>query len=173
MPDGTKIRKNLIRLTIICNFDKLKIVHLNTYEGNGGAGRACLRLNHAINTAGAKSEVMVYFQFHESKTTGTFSKSPFQKAKAVFQIMAERYLAQAFVKAVKTPFSLQWFGRSVIKHPAVKNADIIHLHWINFGFLSMDSQSASSLKSLNSLVDVRIFVPLKVFHQLKQGSYME
>jgi len=114
----------------------LKIVHLNTYEGNGGAGRACLRLNHALNAAGADSKVMVYFQFQESKTTGTFSKSPFQKAKAVFQIMAERYLAKAFVKAVKTPFSLQWFGQSVINHPEVKNADIIHLHWINHGFLN-------------------------------------
>ena len=114
----------------------MKIVHLNTYEGNGGAGRACLRLNHALNAAGADSKVMVYFQFQESKTTGTFSKSPFQKAKAVFQIMAERYLAKAFVKAVKTPFSLQWFGQSVINHPEVKNADIIHLHWINHGFLN-------------------------------------
>ncbi|TDO20118.1 glycosyltransferase [Pedobacter duraquae] len=114
----------------------MKVVHLNTYEGNGGAGRACLRLNHALNAAGAESKVMVYFQFSESTATGTFSKSPFQKAKAVFNIMAERYLAKAFVKAVKTPFSLQWFGQSVIKHPAVKEADVIHLHWINHGFLS-------------------------------------
>jgi glycosyltransferase involved in cell wall biosynthesis len=79
---------------------------------------------------------MVFMQFQESSETGTFSKTIFQKARAVFNILAERYLVKLFVKALKTPFSLQWFGRSVIKHPSVKNADIIHLHWINHGFLS-------------------------------------
>ncbi|MNK07563.1 Capsular glucan synthase [compost metagenome] len=114
----------------------MKVIHLNTYEGNGGAGRACLRLSDALNTVGVSSKVMVYFQFKESTKTGTFSKSPFQKAKAIFNILAERYLSKAVSKAVKTPFSLQWFGRSVINHPAVKEADIIHLHWVNHGFLS-------------------------------------
>ena len=114
----------------------MRIVHLNTYEGNGGAGRACLRLNKALRDQGADSSVMVFMQFQESSETGTFSKNIFQKARAVFNILAERYLVKFFVKALKTPFSLQWFGRSVIKHPAVKSADIIHLHWVNHGFLS-------------------------------------
>lgn len=114
----------------------MKVIHLNTYEGNGGAGRACLRLSDALNTEGISSKVMVYFQFKESTKTGTFSKNPFQKAKAVFNILAERYISKAVSKAVKTPFSIQWFGRSVINHPAVKEADIIHLHWVNHGFLS-------------------------------------
>jgi hypothetical protein len=26
----------------------LKVVHLNTYDGNGGAGRGCMRLNRAL-----------------------------------------------------------------------------------------------------------------------------
>lgn len=114
----------------------MKVIHLNTYEGNGGAGRACLRLSDALNAAGTSSKVMVYFQFKESTKAGSFSKGPFQKARAVFNILAERYLSKAVAKAVKTPFSLQWFGRSVIHHPEVKSADIIHLHWVNHGFLS-------------------------------------
>lgn len=114
----------------------MKVVHLNTYEGNGGAGRACLRLSDALNASGIESKVMVYFQFSESTKTGTFSKGPFAKAKAVFNILSERYLSKAVAKAVKIPFSLQWFGTSVIDHPTVKEADIIHLHWINHGFLS-------------------------------------
>jgi glycosyltransferase involved in cell wall biosynthesis len=124
------------RQSIIYKFEELKVVHLNTYEGNGGAGRACLRLDKALRDHGADSSVMVFMQFNESSKTGTFSKNPFQKARAIFNIIAERYLVMLFVRALKTPFSLQWFGRSVIKHPAVKDADIIHLHWINHGFLS-------------------------------------
>ncbi|MET3112883.1 glycosyltransferase involved in cell wall biosynthesis [Pedobacter sp. CG_S7] len=121
---------------------ELRIIHLNTYEGNGGAGRACMRLNDALNAHGAKSEVMVYYQFKESSKTKTFTKTRFQKAIAIFNILAERYLVKAFVKRLKTPFSLQWFGRSIYKHPDLKNADIIHLHWINHGFLSPKSLAA-------------------------------
>lgn len=114
----------------------MKVVHINTYEGNGGAGRACLRLNDALNANGIESSVMVYFQFKESEKATAFSKSPFQKAKAVLNILSERYLAKGLTKALKTPFSLQWFGRSIAKHPALKDADLIHLHWINHGFLT-------------------------------------
>ena len=85
---------------------------------------------------GADSSVLVYFQFKDSNKTATFSKGPLQKVRAVFNILAERYLSKVVAKAVKTPFSLQWFGRSIVDHPALKTADIIHLHWINHGFLS-------------------------------------
>ena len=113
----------------------MKVVHINTYEGNGGAGRACLRLSDALNASGAESSVMVYYQFKESAKATAFSKTPFQKARAVFNILSERYLAKGLTKALKTPFSLQWFGRSIARHPALKEADVIHLHWINHGFL--------------------------------------
>lgn len=114
----------------------LKVVHLNTYDGNGGAGRACLRLNDALNANGVQSEVLVYYKFGQNPKIASFTESPFAKAMAIFNIMAERYLAKLFVKAVKTPFSLQWFGKSIFKHPALKSADIIHLHWVNHGFLT-------------------------------------
>ena len=114
----------------------MKVIHLNTYEGNGGAGRACLRLNDALNMNGADSSVMVYFQFKDSNKTGTFSKGIIQKGKAIFNILSERYLSKAVAKNLKTPFSLQWFGSSIVDHPALKSADIIHLHWINHGFLT-------------------------------------
>lgn len=113
----------------------MKVVHLNTYEGNGGAGRACLRLSDALNASGIDSSVMVYYQFKESTKAVSFSKSPFEKARAVFNILSERYLSKGLVKALKTPFSIQWFGTSLTKHPLLKEADVIHLHWINHGFL--------------------------------------
>jgi glycosyltransferase involved in cell wall biosynthesis len=79
---------------------------------------------------------MVFFQFEDSDQAGTFSKNIFRKATAVFNIMAERYLVKLFAKNSKTPFSLSWFGRNIAKHPSLKEADIIHIHWINHGFLS-------------------------------------
>lgn len=114
----------------------MKVLHINTYEGNGGAGRACLRLNDALKAKGIDSKVMTYFKFKESTVTTVFSSSNFQKVRAVINILAERYLSKAVTKAIKVPFSLQWFGSSVVNHPLVQDADVIHLHWINHGFLS-------------------------------------
>jgi len=114
----------------------LKVVHLNTYDGNGGAGRACLRLSDALKANGIDSKVLVYYKFGQNPQIDTFSKSPIQKAKAIYTILAERYFSKWLSKSVKTPFSLQWFGRSIVKHPDIKNADVIHLHWINHGFLT-------------------------------------
>src|SRR5690606_3664079 len=79
----------------------------------------------------------VYFQFGKNAEIDSLSKNPFAKAKAIFNIMAERYLAKIFAKSdAKTPFSLQWFGKSILKHKLVQEADVIHLHWVNNGFLS-------------------------------------
>lgn len=114
----------------------LKVVHLNTYDGNGGAGRACLRLSDALNANGIESKVMVYYKFGQNPKIDTFTKGIFANGMAIFNIMAERYLAKLFVKAVKTPFSLQWFGKSIANHPDLKSADLIHLHWVNHGFLT-------------------------------------
>ena len=109
---------------------------VDVYDGNGGAGRACLRLSDALNENGVQSEVLVYYKFGQNSKIASFTNGIFAKAMAVFNIMAERYLAKIFVKAVKTPFSLQWFGKSIINNPKLKEADIIHLHWVNHGFLS-------------------------------------
>ncbi|HTM97625.1 MAG TPA: glycosyltransferase [Pedobacter sp.] len=114
----------------------MKIIHLNTYDGNGGAGRACLRLSNALRGDGVDSSVMVYYKFGKNPAIINLSNGIFAKAKAIFNIMAERYLAKLFVKALKTPFSLQWFGKSLNRNSVLKEADIIHLHWINHGFLS-------------------------------------
>lgn len=114
----------------------MKIVHINTYEGNGGAGRACLRLNNALKSQGTDSSVLVYYQFHKSEQSRSFSTSLFQKIRAVYHILAERYIAKFLTRSeLKTPFSIQWFGSNIVNHPAVRSADVIHLHWINHGFL--------------------------------------
>lgn len=115
----------------------LKVVHLNTYDGNGGAGRACLRLNNALKANGIDSKVLVFYQFGDKTLTQTIAKDLFAKFRAIFNILAERTLSKwVSKKGNKTPFSIQWFGKKVHQHPLVKEADIIHIHWINHGFLT-------------------------------------
>ncbi|MBS1532628.1 MAG: glycosyltransferase family 4 protein [Bacteroidetes bacterium] len=114
----------------------MKVVHLNTYDGNGGAGRACIRLNRALLRQGIESKIIVHYKFGKNPEIGEFSTNLFQKARTAASIILERIWAKRYLKAVKTPFSFTWFGRSVIRNKDVKEADIIHLHWVNHGFLN-------------------------------------
>ncbi|WP_183564634.1 glycosyltransferase [Mucilaginibacter sp. SP1R1] len=117
----------------------LKVVHLNTYDGNGGAGRACMRLNRALLSQNIDSKVIVHYKFGKNPQVGTFNSNPVQRAYTAAAIILERILAKRYLKPLsRTPFSFAWFGRSVIHHPDVKNADVIHLHWVNHGFLNPD-----------------------------------
>ncbi len=114
----------------------LKVVHLNTYDGNGGAGRACIRLNRALLSQNIDSKVIVHYKFGKNPQIGDFNTNLLAKAYTAGTIILERIWAKRYLKALRTPFSFSFFGRSVIHHPDVKNADIIHLHWVNHGFLN-------------------------------------
>ena len=114
----------------------LKVVHINTYDGNGGAGRGCLRLNRALLNQGVDSKIVVHYKFGQNPLIKTFNSNFIQKAYTAATIVAERVLAKFYLKPIKTPFSFTWFGRSIIHHPDVINADILHLHWVNHSFLN-------------------------------------
>ncbi len=126
----------------------LKVVHLNTYDGNGGAGRACLRLNLALNSVqNVDSKVIVFYKFGQNPAVKTFNNNTVKRAFAAFSILTERLLAKRYLKPVKIPFSFTWFGQSVVHHPDVLAADIIHLHWVNHSFLN--PKHLAELVSLN------------------------
>jgi len=125
----------------------MKILHLNTYDGNGGAGRASYRLNKALRASGIDSKLYTYVNFGNNLEIQPLYPSIISKALAIVNILAERYLPKLYEKNVKVPFSLQFFGKNIHKHPAIKKADIIHLHWINHGFLS--PKSLENLAKLN------------------------
>ncbi|WEA03717.1 glycosyltransferase family 4 protein [Mucilaginibacter sp. SJ] len=129
----------------------LKVVHLNTYDGNGGAGRACMRLNRALLSQNIDSKIIVHYKFGNNPDIKTFNRNIIQKSYTAATIILERILAKRFLKPhSRTPFSFTWFGRSVIKYPDVKNADIIHLHWINHGFL--DPKHIAEIRKLGKPV---------------------
>lgn len=112
------------------------MVHINTYDGNGGAGRACMRLNRALISQHIDSKLIVHYKFGIDPQIKTFNVNIIQKAYTAATIVAERILAKRYLKPLRTPFSFTWFGRSIIDHPDVLDADIIHLHWVNHSFLN-------------------------------------
>ncbi|WP_026897704.1 glycosyltransferase [Daejeonella oryzae] len=113
----------------------MRIIHLNTYAGNGGAGKACLRINKALQDQQIDSQVYVNFLFQENKEVHNLSRGFFPKWFAVFGILLERIVSKFFTKSLPVPFSVPVWGRNLSAMKFLKNADIIHIHWINHAFL--------------------------------------
>lgn len=118
-----------------CIFGLVRIIHLNSYAGNGGAGRACVRLNKALKAEGLDSVLAVNFLFRDNPEVVNLSKGFFNKWLTAFGIILERYYSKFFTKPLPIPFSFPLWGRDVSKLKLLRSADIIHLHWINHAFL--------------------------------------
>lgn len=95
-----------------------------------------LRLNKALIDSGVQSSVLCLYRFNPLSNVKTAYTTLPGKIKAVFNIFAERFLISPFLKNNEVPFSLQRFGFSVADDPLVIEADVVHLHWVNHGFLA-------------------------------------
>jgi len=125
----------------------VKIIHLNTYAGNGGAGRACMRLNKALKAEGLDSELAVNFLFRDNPEVQNLSKGFFSKWFTAAGIILERITTKLFTKDVPIPFSFPVWGKDISGLKLLRSADIIHLHWINHAFLR--PEDLARLSSLN------------------------
>jgi glycosyltransferase involved in cell wall biosynthesis len=99
----------------------MKVLLLNTYP-HGGAGVACNRLKKALESNGVTANMLT--------SVDAGRRWPFYAERLSF-VPFERD------KSVRFSFSLANFGNDLSRHPMVQAADVLHLHWINQGFLSL------------------------------------
>jgi glycosyltransferase involved in cell wall biosynthesis len=100
----------------------MKILILNTYD-QGGAGIAARRLQNALNQSGVQAKMLT--------AAAAGNRWPFYAERLSF-LPFERD------KSVRFSFSPANFGKNILDHPLVREADVLHLHWINQGFLSLE-----------------------------------
>lgn len=113
---------------------KLHIVLLSYHNSNGGAGIAAGRLKVALEKEGHRVDYLVREKASTSNAikfgTGLISWLKF---------IAERLFFLRFEKdkSIRFLFNPGVFGSDISKHRLIQQADIVHLHWVNFGFLSV------------------------------------
>ena len=118
----------------------MKVLLINTFETKGGAAVACKRLARALQKQGADVSILVC----EKKITDSFVssviKSNLDKLHFKFNFLEERlhiFLVNHFHRKNLFAVSIASKGFNIVDHPLVKEADVIHLNWINQGFLSI------------------------------------
>lgn len=118
----------------------MNILHLSTFHATGGAGIAARRLNQALNQTGTASWMLVpQTDFPDPQVAG-LAQTPFQRSLATARFALDRLTFWPFErsKADRFQFSPARVGTDLSRHPLVQAADVLHLHWTQFGFLSID-----------------------------------
>lgn len=126
----------------------MNVTLINTYQSSGGAAVACHRLALALHKSYTNVTLLVQEQAFVEDFVQSVATSYWQK-KAVFgRFVAERLYFYFFEKSkqIRFAFSPGVAGMDISTHPAIVQADVLHLHWIHFGFLSL-----GALKKLLSL----------------------
>lgn len=137
------LRFYLLRIDFFENkIEIMKILLINTFDNYGGAALACKRLLKALNqTADVEAKLLVQVKKTEDDTVFGLANGYFSKKKAFFRFALERlgFYWYEKNKSVRFAFSPANVGVDISSHPLVLEADILHLHWTNFGFLSLNS----------------------------------
>jgi glycosyltransferase involved in cell wall biosynthesis len=128
-------------------FKKLHIVLLSYHDSNGGAGIAAGRLKVALENTGHRVDYIV----REKASTSNAIKFG-NGIVSWLKFIEERlfFLRYEKNKEIRFLFNPGVFGSDISKHPLIQKADIVHMHWVNFGFLSLSD--ITSLTRLNKPV---------------------
>lgn len=118
----------------------MRILLINTSEQTGGAAVAANRLMIALQKAGHTVHMLVRDKQSERNEVITINKSFKDDLLNKFRFISERLvicLGNKLSKKNLFQVSIANTGKDLSKNPLVKKADIIHLHWINQGLLSL------------------------------------
>lgn len=102
----------------------MKIVILNTSERTGGAAVAAERLGKALEQAGIQVDKLV-------RKNTWLNRFRFYWERLIIFLCNHLNRKNLFAVSIANT------GTDLSRHPSVKDTDIIHLHWINQGFLSL------------------------------------
>lgn len=122
----------------------MKVLLINTYETQGGAAIACKRLLTALNkTTDVEAKLLV--DLRQKSTTHEqvyeLADSKFKKFIHKYRFIFEKllFIPLEVAKKERFAFSTARFGSNISRHPLVREADILHIHWANNSYLSLEN----------------------------------
>ena len=114
----------------------MRVLIINTTERIGGAAIAANRLMEALKDNGIKAKMLV-----RNKQTDQVTVVPLKKSwRRIWQFTWERiviWAANGFKRENLFAVDIANMGTDITSLPEFRQADVIHLHWINQGMLSL------------------------------------
>ena len=118
----------------------MKVALINTSDAGGGAAEACMRLLKALQLQQVDVGMVVQNKRRTEPRVYSIDKTAMDKARSNFNFFYERLPFIAFKardRSVRFAFSTANAGTDISNEQVIKDADILHLHWTNSGFLSI------------------------------------
>ena len=137
--DGPFTSKTGLRIYIphtASEMNALKVVIINKSDSTGGAAVVSFRLMNALRTAGVDARMLVA----EKLTDSPFVEAAGKPWQLKCSFLAERlkiFLANGLNRKTLFKIDTGSDGVPLHKHPAVMEADVICLNWVNQGLLSL------------------------------------
>jgi glycosyltransferase involved in cell wall biosynthesis len=119
----------------------MKVLFLSTSDVKGGAAIASFRLFQALKKTGVDINMLVAEKYSSEDNVTSACSNIFKKANYKTRYYLEKTYLFRQLKESRDIFffSSANFGIDVSLHPLVLQADIIHYHWINHAFLSIEN----------------------------------
>ena len=123
----------------------MRILHISAAGKETGAGSAALNIQRALRRKGVDSRIF-FLKDHLDEEAGVFSyaASPFKRIIRLLFTTLDRFPTWLYYKRKREIFSPGIFGPRISDHKEILDADIIHLHWLNHGFVNI-----KELKKIN------------------------
>lgn len=125
----------------------MKVIHLSSSDISGGASIACKRLNDALISIGIDSNLLVQKKISSDLRIKSTTNSFLSKLGYYARFVLDEGYIRLFTNQKRGRFTNPFIGLDVSNNPFVQTSDIIHLHWVNGGYLSLSS--INKLKQLN------------------------
>jgi glycosyltransferase involved in cell wall biosynthesis len=118
----------------------MRIVHINKSDVTGGASVAASRIVMALREAGMDASLLVAEKKSNLPWVHSVLQTRRDRAKMLYNFMQEvaAFLPYEKSKSGRFAFSLSRRGFDLSSLPIVKEADVLHLHWFNQGYLSLN-----------------------------------
>ena len=119
----------------------MKILLIAKHPKTGGAAIAASRLMESLREKKVDVSMLVQEGGNEEQGVYSTTHGKLKRWTNLYRFILERlvFLRQERSASIRFLFSLAKTGESIIRNRHVMEADVIHLHWINAGFLSLKS----------------------------------
>ena len=114
----------------------MRVLIVNTSEKTGGAAVAAHRLMEALNNHGVKAKMLVRDKLSDNLSVVGLPKSPLLR----WHFLWERFVIFCHLRFSRVhlfDIDIANAGSDITRLPEFREADIIHLHWVNQGMLSL------------------------------------
>jgi len=116
----------------------MNVLLLNTSDITGGAARAAYRLHQGLQSIGINSQMLVQDKSSNDQAVAA-PKTNLSQNIARTRITFDALPLKLYPQRRDTTFSPQWLPDTVIPRVAQLNPDVINLHWINSGYIQIET----------------------------------